>query len=53
MIVVPLVFASLLVGTASISDLKKLGRIGPAHPGILSALHRAGRFHRPVVCKHI
>ncbi len=28
MIVVPLVFASLLVGTASISDLKKLGRIG-------------------------
>jgi len=28
MIVVPLVFASLLVGTASIGDLKKLGRIG-------------------------
>lgn len=28
MIVVPLVFASLLVGTASISDIKKLGRIG-------------------------
>jgi proton glutamate symport protein len=28
MIVVPLVFASLLVGTAGISDLKKLGRIG-------------------------
>lgn len=28
MIVVPLVFASLLVGTASINDIKKLGRIG-------------------------
>jgi proton glutamate symport protein len=28
MIVVPLVFASLLVGTASIGDIKKLGRIG-------------------------
>jgi Na+/H+-dicarboxylate symporter len=28
MIVIPLVFASLLVGTASISDIKKLGRIG-------------------------
>jgi proton glutamate symport protein len=28
MIVVPLVFASLLVGTASISDIRKLGRIG-------------------------
>ena len=28
MIVVPLVFASLLVGTASISDIKKLGKIG-------------------------
>jgi len=28
MIVVPLVFASLLVGTASMGDIKKLGRIG-------------------------
>jgi len=28
MIVVPLVFASLLVGTASLGDIKKLGRIG-------------------------
>lgn len=28
MIVVPLVFASLLVGTASMNDIKKLGRIG-------------------------
>jgi proton glutamate symport protein len=28
LIVVPLVFASLLVGTASIGDIKKLGRIG-------------------------
>jgi Na+/H+-dicarboxylate symporter len=28
MIVVPLVFASLLVGTASVQDIKKLGRIG-------------------------
>lgn len=28
MIVVPLVFASILVGTASIGDVKKLGRIG-------------------------
>ena len=28
MIVVPLVFASLLVGTASLGDVKKLGRIG-------------------------
>lgn len=28
MIVVPLVFASILVGTASLGDLKKLGRIG-------------------------
>ena len=28
MVVVPLVFASLLVGTASLNDVKKLGRIG-------------------------
>ena len=28
MIIVPLVFASLLVGTASLSDIRKLGRIG-------------------------
>jgi Na+/H+-dicarboxylate symporter len=28
MVVVPLVFASLLVGTASLSDIRKLGRIG-------------------------
>ena len=28
MVVVPLVFASLLVGTASLNDIKKLGRIG-------------------------
>ncbi len=28
MVVVPLVFASLLVGTASLGDIKKLGRIG-------------------------
>jgi Na+/H+-dicarboxylate symporter len=28
MIIVPLVFASLLIGTASLGDLKKLGRIG-------------------------
>jgi Na+/H+-dicarboxylate symporter len=28
MVVVPLVFASLLVGTASLNDLRKLGRIG-------------------------
>ena len=28
LIVVPLVFASLLVGTASVGDIKKLGRIG-------------------------
>ena len=28
MIVVPLVFASLLVGTASLNDIRKLGRIG-------------------------
>jgi DAACS family dicarboxylate/amino acid:cation (Na+ or H+) symporter len=28
MIVVPLVMASLIVGTASLGDLKKLGRIG-------------------------
>ena len=28
MIVVPLVFASLLVGTASLNDVRKLGRIG-------------------------
>ena len=28
MIVVPLVFASLVVGTASLNDIRKLGRIG-------------------------
>jgi Na+/H+-dicarboxylate symporter len=28
MIVVPLVFASIFVGTASLGDLRKLGRIG-------------------------
>ena len=36
MIVIPLVVASLLVGTASLGDLKKLGRIG-----------RRGRDDRP------
>ena len=28
MVVIPLVFASLLVGTASLNDIRKLGRIG-------------------------
>ena len=34
MVIVPLVFASLLVGIASLGDLRKLGRIGGKTLGI-------------------
>ena len=46
MVIVPLVFASLLVGVASLGDIRKLGRMGVRTLLPLHGHHRRGREHR-------
>ena len=50
MLIVPLVFFSLLTGTASISDPIKLGRVGVKIIGIYLATTALAVYHRAADC---